>query len=122
MNPTVRGLLIVLAIAGVITVLSLEPTLQALFWIVRIAFLLAITFWLYLLWRDRRSEIAAWGGRQRVVFYGGALLMIADIGCAFVPSLDFPSNGLETLVFIAVLVASGFAMWRVWRDEHTYSW
>jgi hypothetical protein len=25
-------------------------------------------------------------------------------------------------VFIAVLVASGFAMWRVWRDEHTYSW
>jgi hypothetical protein len=29
---------------------------------------------------------------------------------------------VEALVFFFVLAASGFSMWRVWRDEHTYGY
>ena len=51
-NPTVRGFLIIAAIAAVIVALHQETTLAALFWVARIAFLLAIAFFLYLLWRS----------------------------------------------------------------------
>jgi hypothetical protein len=29
---------------------------------------------------------------------------------------------METIVFLAGVGAGGFAMWRVWRDEHTYGY
>ena len=73
-----------------------------------------------MLWRQRREEIAAWGLRSRVVFYGAVLLALVNIGIAFV--LDYPSGGLEALIFFAVLAACVFAMWRIWRDEHTYGY
>jgi uncharacterized membrane protein YhhN len=120
MNPTLRGFLIILAIAGVITALSLEPTLTALFFIVRIAFFLAIAFFIYLVWRERREEIAAWPARPRAVLYGGALLAVVNLGLAF--AIDYPDGGLEIVIFIAVLVACAFSMWRVWRDQTTYSY
>ena len=31
-------------------------------------------------------------------------------------------NGWNLIAFLAVFVLCGFAMWRVWRDEHTYSY
>jgi hypothetical protein len=30
--------------------------------------------------------------------------------------------GLDAVAFILVLLICGFAMWRVWRDEHSYSY
>ena len=41
---------------------------------------------------------------------------------AGVRPLDHPATGLEALIFFAVLAACVFAMWRVWRDEHTYGY
>ena len=120
MNPTLRGFLIIFAIAGVITALSLEPTLNVLFFIVRIAFIVAIAFFIYLLWRERREEIATWPDRPRGVLYGGALLAVVNLGLAF--AIDYPDGGLEIVIFIAVLVACAFSMWRVWRDQTTYSY
>jgi hypothetical protein len=73
-----------------------------------------------MLWMRRREEIAMWSLRSRVVFYGGAALAIATIGFAFTPW--FPNTGLETIVLLAAIAAGGFAMWRVWRDEHTYGY
>lgn len=119
-NPTIRGFAIVFLLAGIVTALRLEDALGALFLVVRIAFLAAIAYFLYSLWRQRREEIATWSLRSRVVFYGGAILAIVDIGLAF--ALDYPESGLEALGFFAVLAACGFAMWRVWRDEHTYGY
>ena len=29
--------------------------------------------------------------------------------------------GYEILAFVAVLALCGFAMWRTWRDQHTYA-
>ena len=120
LNPMVRGFLIIAVIALIVVVLQLAATLTALFLLARIAFFLAIAYVLFLLWRNRRDEIAMWSRRSQVVFYGGAALALADIGVAF--TSWFPKGGLESLVFLIALAAGAFAMWRVWRDEHTYGY
>jgi hypothetical protein len=115
-NPTLRGFLILATIAAVIVALQLEATLVALLILARVAFLLAIAFFVYLMWRERREEIAAWPVRARVVFYGAALLAVADLGVNWYAG----ARGGDVLAFVAVLVLCGFAMWRVWRDQHRY--
>ena len=119
-NPTLRGFLIIIAIAGVITLLNLQIALNSLLLIAQIAFFLAIAFFLYLLWRDRREEIGMWGIRPRVVFYGAVALAVANLGIAVLTA--YPSGGLQTLGFIAVFVACGYSLWRIWRQEHTYGY
>ena len=116
MNPMLRGFLLIALIALVIVVLQLQLTLVALFLIARIAFLLAIAFFLFLMWRERRSDIESWETRPRVVFYGAALLIVVDVGAYALRG----ASGLDALAFVLVLALSGFAMWRVWRDQHTY--
>jgi len=117
MNPMVRGFLIIALVAIVVVVLQLQATLAALFILARIAFFLAIAFFVYLMWRERRSEIEAWSNRSRIVFYGAAVLVVADLAASTVYGIV----GLDGLAFFLVLGFSGFAMWRVWRDEHSYS-
>ncbi len=114
-NPTLRGFLIIAAVAGAIVALRLQTTLSALYVVARIAFLLAIAFFVYLLWRERRSEISTWPGRAQAVFYGAAILIVADIAAISLTR----ESGLDAVAFVAVLAASGFAMWRTWRDQHT---
>ena len=116
MNPTLRGFLIVALIALVVVVLNLYVALASLFVIAQIAFFLAIAFFVYLLWRDRREDIETWPTRAKVAFYGGALLIVVAIG-AFI--LDRPA-GLPALAFVLIVGISGFAMYRTWRDQHTY--
>jgi hypothetical protein len=117
LNPTLRGFLILGAIAAVVVLLQLETTLAALLVLARIAFLLAIAFFVYLMWRERRSEIGAWPTRARVVFYGAALLAVGDLGVDWYGG----AHGLQVLAFVGVLALSGFAMWRTWHDQHTYT-
>jgi small-conductance mechanosensitive channel len=117
MNSFVRGLLIVGAIALVVVILQLQATLTALFLIAQIAFFLAIAFFIYLVWRERRSDIDAWSNRARVAFYGAAVLAVVDVGLFII---DRPS-GRNALAFFLVLIICGFAMFRVWRDQHSYS-
>ncbi len=119
MNPTLRGFLIIALIAVVVVVLQLQTTLSALFLLARIAFFLAIAYFVYLTWRDRRESISMWPARSRVVFYGAALLMVFNVAVRFFVPVG---NGLSLLVFVAVFACGGFAMWRVWRDEHTYGY
>ncbi len=117
MNPTLRGFLIIALIAGVIVVLQLYQTLVALSIIARIAFILAIAFFVYLVWRERREEISEWSTRAQTAFYGAAILMIVDIGVfSFLGA-----SGLDAVAFVLVLGLCGYAMWRTWRQEHTYS-
>ena len=116
MNPTLRGFLIIVLVVLVIVVLQLQSTLAALLILARIAFLLAIAFFIYLMWRERRSEIAQWPTRARVVFYGAALLAVADLGVDWYGG----AHGLQVLAFVAVLVFCGVAMFRTWRDQHHY--
>ena len=115
-HPTVRGFLIIAAIAAVVVALSLQPTLTALFLLARIAFFLAIAFFVYLMWRERREDIGQWPRRARIVFYGAGLLAVADLGVNWYGG----AHGLQVLAFVGVLALSGVAMWRTWRDQHRY--
>jgi small-conductance mechanosensitive channel len=115
-NPTLRGLLILAAIAGLVVVFQLEQTLQALLIIARIAFLLAIAYFVFLIWREQREGIAMWSRRAQSVFYGAAVLAVADVGVYWYGG----AVGYQILAFVAVLALCGVAMWRTWRDQHTY--
>jgi small-conductance mechanosensitive channel len=116
MNPTLRGFGIIALIVLVVLVLRLETTLIAIGMLLRIAFFLAIAFFVYLLWRERRAEIANWSARARTVFYGAALLIVADLALFFWGG----APGRDAFAFVVVLLLCGFAMWRTWRDQHTY--
>jgi small-conductance mechanosensitive channel len=119
MNPTLRGFLIIGLIVVVVVVLQLQATVVSLFLLAQIAFFLAIAYFVYLLWRDRREEISMWSSRSRAVFYGAALVMVVNVAARFFVPVG---NGWNLIAFLAVFVLCGFAMWRVWRDEHTYSY
>lgn len=119
-SPSLRAFGILVLIAAVITALQLGTGLVVILIFLQILFLLAIAYVLFMLWRRRREEIAMWSLRSRLVFYGGAALAMAAVGLALSPW--FPNTGLETIVFLAALVGGVFAMWRVWRDEHTYGY
>ena len=116
MNPTARGFLIILAITGLIVALSLYQTLTALYLIARVAFFIAIAVFVFLVWRERRSEISSWSTRSQTVFYGAALLIVTDLGVFFWRGISGP----DALAFFVVLGVCVFSMWRVWRDEHSY--
>jgi small-conductance mechanosensitive channel len=116
-NPTVRGLALVALVSLVIVLLSLEESLVTAGALLRIAFFLAIAFFLFLLWRERRSDIETWPDRARYVFYGAAVLAVVDVGVY----LGLGANGPEAIVFVVVLAACAYALVRTWRDQHRYS-
>ena len=115
-HPTLRGFLIIALIAVIIVVLSLQSTLAALFLIARIAFFLAIAFFIFLVWRERREDIAVWPRRASAAFYGAAILGITSLAVYFIRG----AHGLDAVAFLVILGLCGFSMWRVWRDQHTY--
>jgi hypothetical protein len=119
-NPTVRGFAIIVLIAVGIWLLQLQTALVSLLLIARIAFFLAIAFFLYLVWRERRSDIAMWPRSSQTIFYGAVGLAVANIGAAILS--PYPSGSLEVLVFIFVLAACVYSLYRVWRREHTYGY
>jgi small-conductance mechanosensitive channel len=116
-RPTLRGFLIIGLIALVVVVLNQYTALLAIAALLRIAFFLAVAFFVYLMWRERRDEIESWSTRERVVFYGSALLIVTAIGLYFWRGLP----GYEQLGFIGVIAGAGYAMFRIWRGRHSYS-
>jgi hypothetical protein len=119
-NPTLRAFAILLLIAIGIWALQLQTAVISLLLIARIAFFLAIAFFLFLLWRERRGEISMWPTSSQAVLYGAVVLAVANIGAAILA--PYPQGSLEVFVFIFVLVACGYSLWRVWRREHTYGY
>src|SRR5215470_1472159 len=103
-HPTVRGLLIVALIALVVVLLSLESTLAAIGGLLRIAFFLAIAFFLFLVWRERRSDIEAWSDRSRRVFYAAIVLAVVDVGAL----IGLRPSGPDALAFVLVLLACAY--------------
>jgi small-conductance mechanosensitive channel len=116
-RPTLRGFLIIIAIVVTVMVLNLYVALFTVAMILRIVFFLAVAFFVFLMWRERRDEISAWSTRERVVFYGSALLIVAALGSYFWRGLP----DYEPLAFIGILAGAGYAMFRIWRGRHTYT-
>jgi hypothetical protein len=117
MNPTLRGFLIIALIALVVVVLSLEEVLATVGGLLRIAFFLAVAFFLFLIWRERRSDIEGWSERGRKVFYAAFALAALDVGMY----IGLGPSGPNALVFFLVLIGCAYAAVRTWRDEHRYS-
>lgn len=116
-HPTARGFMLIALVALVVVVLSLESTLAAIGGLLQIAFLLAIAFFFFLVWRERRSDIETWSDRGRRVFYAAAILAVVDVGML----IGLRPSGPDALAFLLVLAACVYAGFRVWRDEHRYS-
>src|SRR4051812_50130821 len=79
-NPFLRGMLILAAIAGLVVVFQLEQTLTALYILARVAFVLAIAYFIFLTWREQREGISMWSPRAQWVFYGAAVVAVAGVG------------------------------------------
>ena len=115
-HPTARGFLIIAAIALVVVLLSLQATLATVGGLLRIAFFLAIAFFLFLVWRERRGDIETWSDRGRRVFYAAIVLAVVDVGML----IGLQPSGPDAFAFVVVLAACGYAIFRVWRNEHRY--
>ena len=116
LNGTVRGLLIIAAVAGLIVVLQLWMSLAVLILIARIAFFLAIGYLVYLMWRERREGISMWPQRAQWVFYGSAFVAVADVAVYWYGG----AHGMDVIAFVAILALCGLAMFRTWREQHRY--
>ena len=114
--PLARGLGIVALIALVVVVLSLEPVVATVGGLLRIVFFLAVAFFLFLLWRERRGDLEAWTEVNRKLFYGAITLAALAIGMAI--GLGVP--GRDALALVLVLAACVWVVVRVWRLEHRY--
>jgi len=117
MNPTVRGLILIAIVSAAIVALRAESALVQLSVVLQVLFVIAIAIFVYTAWRERRHEIELWPVRARVCFYGGAALILADIAAFW---YSRPS-GPAAFAFFLTLGVAGFAMFRIWRDQHTYS-
>jgi small-conductance mechanosensitive channel len=115
--PLARGIGIVALIAIVVVVLSLEPVLATVGGILRIAFFLAVAFFLFLVWRERRGDLEAWSDRSRRLFYAAIGLAVVAIGMALGYGLP---ESRDAFALVLVLGACAFVVVRVWRREHPY--
>lgn len=112
-----RGFGIVALIALIVVVLSLEPVVATVGGLLQIAFFLAVAFFLFLLWRERRGDLEAWSDWNRKLFYAAIVLAVVDIGLAI--GFGFPA-GVGAFAFLGVLGVCAFVVVRVWRLEHRY--
>lgn len=112
--PLVRGLGLVALAAIIVIVFSLEPVLATVGGLVQIAFFLAIAFFLFLLWRERRGDLEVWSEWNRRVFYAAIILAVVDVGML----IGLRPSGRDALVFFVVLGACAWTLFRVWRKEH----
>jgi small-conductance mechanosensitive channel len=115
--PLVRGLGIIALIAVIVIVLRLEPVLGAIGGLLRIAFFLAIAFFLFLVWRERRGDLEAWQERNLRLFYAAIILAVIAIGLWIGWGLREDGDGFALLLTV---VACAFAAVRIWRLEHRY--
>jgi hypothetical protein len=115
--PLARGLGILALVAGVVVVLSLEPVIATVGGILQIAFFLAIAFFLFLVWRERRGDLEAWTDWNRKLFYAAVLLAVVAIGLAIGYGLP---GSRDAFALVAVVGACVYVIVRVWRAEHRY--
>ena len=116
LNGTVRGLLLIAVVAGVIAALQLWVTLSVIVLLARLAFFLAIAYFVFLMWRENREGISMWPQRAQWVFYGSAVVAVADVAVYWYGG----AQGMEVIAFVATLALCGLAMFRTWREQHRY--
>jgi hypothetical protein len=115
--PLARGLGIVAVIALIVVLLQLEAVVDTVGGLLQIAFFLAIAFFLFLLWRDRRGDLEAWSDWNRKLFYAAVVLAVVAIGLAVGYGLP---ESRDAFALVVVIGACAYVIVRVWRIEHRY--
>jgi hypothetical protein len=115
-NGLVRGLALVALVSLGIVLLSLEESIVTARALLSVAFFLAVAFFLFMLWRERRSDMETWSDLSQRTFYGAIVLVVLDIGAV----LGLRPTGVDAVVFFVVLACCAWAVYRVWRREHRY--
>ena len=123
-HPTLRAFAIILAIVAIVMIFQLYATLFIISALLQIAFFLALAYFAFLLWRERRSDIALWPASAQWAFYGAILIAVTNLAVYFGSRLfgahSLSINGLTGVVWLLVFPICGYAIWRVWREQHTY--
>jgi hypothetical protein len=109
-----RGLGILALVAAVVVVLSLEEVVGTVGGLVTIAFFLAVAFFLFMIWRERRGDLEVWSDRNRRLFYGAIALAVVAVGMA----IGLGITGQDAFAFVVVIAACVFVVIRIWRLEH----
>jgi hypothetical protein len=112
--PFARGMVLIAIVAVVVIVFSLEPVLRTVGGLLQIAFFLAVAFFLFLVWRERRGDLEAWSDWNRRVFYAAIALIVLDVGML----IGLSPSGRDALAFFLVLGACVWTIVRIWRTEH----
>ncbi|MCS7006608.1 MAG: hypothetical protein RMM28_05585 [Thermoleophilia bacterium] len=112
--PLLRAFGIVAGIALIVVVLSLEPVVATVGGLLQIAFFLAVAFFLFLVWRDRRSDLEVWSDWNRRIFYAGIALAVLAIGTWI--GYGLPA-ARDALALVLVLASAVWVVIRVWRLE-----
>jgi amino acid transporter len=115
--PLARGLGIVVVIALIVVLLQLEAVVDTVGGLLQIAFFLAVAFFLFLLWRERRSDLEAWSDWNRKLFYAAVVLAVVAIGLAIGYGLP---ESRDAFALVVVIGACVYVLVRVWRIEHRY--
>jgi hypothetical protein len=110
-----RGLGIVAVIALIVVVLQLEAVVGTVGGLLQIAFFLAVAFFLFLLWRERRGDLEAWSEWNRKLFYAAVVLAVVAIGLAI--GYGLPASR-DAFALVVVIGACAYVVVRVWRIEH----
>jgi hypothetical protein len=85
--------------------------------ILRVAVFLAVAFFRFLVWRERRGDLEAWSDWNRRVFYAAIGLAVVAIGMALGYGLP---ESRDALALVLVIAVCAYVVVRVWRAEHRY--
>ncbi len=88
-----------------------------LFLILRVAFLLALGYIAWTVWRQNRGTFRLMPMRSQVMLYGSVagivlLVVTADLWAS--------SSPLASLLFFAALAACGYLLYRGWQESRRY--
>jgi len=116
MNPFLRNLAILAAVALAIVLLNQETALVTAATLLRFAFFIVIGVVAYFYWRDfGRREIETWPTRSARLLYAAVALLVVDIGWWVVVGIT-GRDILAALVVGAVCVYVGVTTWREQRS------
>jgi hypothetical protein len=117
MNPTLRGFILIAAFSALIVAIDAESAIVQAGLVLNIAFGIVLAIVVYRIWRGHRHEIGMWPRRAQFAFYAAPALIVADLAAFWYAR----PSGFAALAFFLVLGICAFSMFRVWRDQHTYS-
>jgi hypothetical protein len=113
----VRNIAIIAALAFVVAAVpGGGNAAEAILTAISIAFLAAIGFGAFQIYRSQRLTIMSLTERQRAILVGAVGLVVLMIAGAD----ELLASGLGTLVWIGCLAAAGVAVWRLWVETQTY--